>query len=83
MNILFVFAARGTRNTQSARQTIGVRFATDNTHAPASCVPTPRTFRTAVADAPAATATAVTATVLRGRVLDDGRAQQTRDGDCR
>lgn len=80
IRILFVFAARRTRNSQSTRQTIGVRFATDNSHAPASRVPTPRTLGATVTDAPATAATATTAAVRRGRVLDDGRAQQTRDG---
>jgi len=75
VKILFVLiAARGTRNSQSARQTIGVRFSTDNSHAPAARLPTPRTLRTAFSDASAATATAATTAVRRGRVFDDSRA---------
>lgn len=66
-----IIVARGTRNPQSARQTIGVRIPTYYSHAPTSSVSTSRIVRTTVADAPAATATAA---VLRSRVIDNGRA---------
>lgn len=72
--------ARGTRNAQSASQTVGVRFAADGTHAPASRIPAPGTVGTAVCAAPSAATDAVgaTAAVRRGRVADV-RAQ-TADG---
>lgn len=64
--ILTFVVARRTRNSQPTRQAIGVRLATDGSHAPATRVPTPRPVRTTVsAAAPAAT------TVIRcGRVAD-------------
>lgn len=77
VKMFFVIAARGTRNPQPACQTIGFRFATYYSHASTLSVSTSRAVRATVTDAPAATATAA---VLRGSVIDNGRAQQTRDG---